>query len=235
VAWEIFESVAAGYEGWYATRKGHRVDQAERALLDWLFVRLPAPERILEIGCGTGHFTRYLASRSPYVVGLDRSPAMLAAFRGEAPQIPAILGEAHRIPLRDGAVDAVTLITVLEFLDDPVWVLAEAIRVSRRGLVMVCLNPWSLGGLSRRIGPQARQPILGRARDRSLSTIRSMAVEAAGNRLESLFWTSGLLPGLPCNVRCPVAMGGILGVVVGLYPPSGADRRPAGSGPGRFS
>jgi ubiquinone/menaquinone biosynthesis C-methylase UbiE len=62
VAWEIFETAASRYEAWYTTPRGQRTDQAERALLEWLLGQFPNARSILEVGCGTGHFTTWLAS-----------------------------------------------------------------------------------------------------------------------------------------------------------------------------
>jgi hypothetical protein len=41
VPWDIFDSAAPRYEGWYTTPLGHRVEQAERALLAWLLGTFP--------------------------------------------------------------------------------------------------------------------------------------------------------------------------------------------------
>jgi ubiquinone/menaquinone biosynthesis C-methylase UbiE len=189
--WEIFESAASRYEAWYGSGKGHRVDRAERTLLDWMLACLPRTEQVLEVGCGTGHFSRYLASRSLGVVGLDRSPAMLTALRTGEPRIVGVQADAHRLPIRDRAVDAVLFVTSLEFLEYPEDALAEAVRVSRQGLMLLVFNRWSLGSLSRRMGPQASQPILGHARDYSPPSLRAAVREAAAERLQDLYWRYG--------------------------------------------
>ncbi len=194
MAWEIFEPVAPRYEAWYGGRKGRRVDRAERTLIDWLLARLPGTERILEVGCGTGHFSRYLTLRSLWVVGVDRSPSMLAMLRQGDPRIPRVQAGAQSLPFRDRAVDAALFVTALEFLEGPKRALAEAVRVSRRGLMLLVLNRWSLGGVSRRIGPQASQPILGHARDYSLSSLRTLVRESAAERLRDLYWRNGCFP-----------------------------------------
>jgi SAM-dependent methyltransferase len=194
VAWEIFEPVASRYEAWYGSEKGLRVDRAETALLAWMLELLPGTETILEVGCGTGHFSRYLASRSLRVVGMDRSPAMLTALRSGDSPIVVVQADAHRLPFRDRAVDAVLFVTSLEFLEDPRRALAEAVRIARHGLMLLVLNRWSLGGLSRRIGPQASQSILGRARDYSLSALRTPVRDATDKRLRNLQWRYGCFP-----------------------------------------
>jgi ubiquinone/menaquinone biosynthesis C-methylase UbiE len=210
--WELFEKAAAGYTDWYTTRRGRRTDRAERALLAWLLTHFPSARSVLEVGCGTGHFTRWLATRSLKAVGLDRSPGMLAEMRRRAPDIPAALSDAHRLPFGDGTIDLVLYVTTLEFLDDPPRALAEAVRVAREGVILVVLNRWSFGGLSRRWGPQSRQPLLGQARDGSLAALRTLVREAAARRLRKMSWTSALLPGCPAWLLAPIPLGQVIGL-----------------------
>jgi ubiquinone/menaquinone biosynthesis C-methylase UbiE len=47
---------------------------------------------VLEIGCGTGHFARWFASRLSFAVGLDRAPAMLAELQKVSRGMPLVLG-----------------------------------------------------------------------------------------------------------------------------------------------
>lgn len=73
-----YSRVAAPHERWAA------------ALLDRLALR--GDERVLDAGCGSGHVTRLLLDRLPRgsVIGVDASPAMLAAAREAlAPDIAA--------------------------------------------------------------------------------------------------------------------------------------------------
>jgi ubiquinone/menaquinone biosynthesis C-methylase UbiE len=117
-------SVAAGYEAWYST-VGRRADRLEKALLKELLARFPAAETILEVGCGTGHFTRWFETQGLRAVGLDLSSAMLSEARQhERPMY--VEGDAYRLPFSDRSFDTVALITILEFLQDPMLVLKEA-------------------------------------------------------------------------------------------------------------
>jgi len=221
VSWPIFERAAEGYEAWYATGRGRRADEAERALLAWLLAAFADARSVLDVGCGTGHFAAWLRSRALDVVGLDRSPAMLAELRRHHAEIPVVVGDAARLPVRSGAVDVALLVTTLEFVERPEAALTEAVRIARQGVVLVVLNRWSLGGLSRRVGPQARRPILGAARDTSLFALRRMARAAAGERLQSLHWASSLFPDGLWAARLRVPVGDVIGIAVALSP---ADR-----------
>jgi SAM-dependent methyltransferase len=151
------------------------------------------------------------------VIALDRSPAMLREARARVPGAALLLADAHRLPLADGAVDLVVAVTALEFLEQPRQALAEAVRVAERGVVVLALNRWSVGGLSRRCGPQRRGALLGRARDRSLSGLRSELREAAGSRLRRIDWRSSLLPRPFDRYTVPVPLGDVLGIAVELH------------------
>ena len=171
---------------------------------------------MLEIGCGTGHFTRWLAARGCAAIGLDRSPAMLREARTLVGGTPLVLADAQRLPLRDGAVDVSALVTTLEFLERPERALKESVRVSKRGLVLVVLNRWSLGAFSRRWGPKSRGPLLACARDLSHSRLRDALERAAGERLLGMRQRSTLLPRPLDRILVPLPFGDVLGVAVEL-------------------
>jgi SAM-dependent methyltransferase len=216
MSWDVFEGAADHYEAWYASGRGHRADQAESALLGRLLSRFPDARSVVEIGCGTGHFTRQLQLRGLRAVGLDRSEAMLRQMRRYAPIIPAILGDAHRLPLRDRAVDLSVFITTVEFLENPLTALSDAVRIARQGLIVIVLNRWSLGGLSRRWGPQSRGAILGHARDLSRRELERMLRSAAGSRWVGISWASTLLPHGLWKAVVKVPVGDVIGMGVTL-------------------
>ncbi|HYF46010.1 MAG TPA: methyltransferase domain-containing protein, partial [Acidimicrobiales bacterium] len=72
-------------------------DQRRRPALD-LIARLrpePAPQRILDLGCGPGTVTTLLADRWPEaeIVGVDTSPAMLDDARALLPHVTWVEGD----------------------------------------------------------------------------------------------------------------------------------------------
>ena len=217
--WEIFEKAAGSYENWYSAPQGQRADRAEQAILDWLLARFSAARSILEVGCGTGHFTGWLAGKRLKVVGLDRSPAMLEEAGRRIPGISWIMGDAHSLPFRDGAVDLALFVITLEFLEDPPVALSEAVRVARQGLLVVALNRWSLGGFSRRRAfYQKQHRLLGQAADQTLPSLRTLLKTAAGRRWQGFWWASGLFPCLPWRMRVRLPLGDILGMAMWLAP-----------------
>jgi ubiquinone/menaquinone biosynthesis C-methylase UbiE len=149
-------AVVSGYEAWYETT-GCRADRLEKALLKQLLARFPRASTILEVGCGTGHFTRWFCEQSLQAMGLDLSRSMLteAACLGSPPYVH---GDALALPFSTAAFDLVALVTTLEFLPELIQALAEALRLARQGLTLGTLNRQSLLGrqLKREGGPIRR-------------------------------------------------------------------------------
>jgi SAM-dependent methyltransferase len=216
VTWERFEREADHYDDWYNTRRGRRASRAETWLLADFLGTLSDARSALEVGCGTGHFTGWLAQRGLRTIGLDRSPSMLAVLRRRHPQCSGILGDAHALPIRDRCVDLVVFVTTLEFLVDPRRALAEAVRVARRGVVVVALNRLSLGALSRRIGPASRGALRSAARDLSPRALRALLADAASDRLIGVRCRSALLP-TPFPTRpTSIPVGDVVGALAAL-------------------
>ncbi len=63
-------------------------------------------ERILDLGCGTGHLTAQIAARGATVVGLDASASMIAQARQNYPKLAFVLGDARALRF-DEPFDAV--------------------------------------------------------------------------------------------------------------------------------
>ena len=136
---------------------------------------------------------------------------MIAEARHRAPTLPLVIGDAHVLPFRAGAVDLVVFVATLEFLTDTDRALADAVRVARQGLVVLALNRWSLGGLSRRYGRQRSKPLLGQARDYALPGLCTAVKGAAAEWLRRLRWSSTLFP-LCSSARAPIAFGDVIGL-----------------------
>ena len=218
MTWALFESHATDYESWYATGPGACADEAEQRPLEWLLAAFPSAPSALEAGSGTGHFTRWLAGRLVRVVGAERSPAMLHETRRLGKRLPAVQADAAGLPFRDRSLDLVLFVTALEFVDAPARALLEAAPVARQGLVLVVLNRWSVGGFSRRWGPQSRRPLLGQAHDCTVPELRQAVRQASGARLARIEWRSTLFPGPWWNWQARAPVGGVLGLRALLDP-----------------
>ena len=134
----------ADYDAWYRTPRGAWIGETEFRLIMSLLEPEPGA-RILDVGCGTGYFTRRFASKGYQVTGLDPDPAMLAYARAHcAGTENYVFGDARRLPFADGEFDYCISITALCFIPEEQPALDEMARVSRRGLALGLLNRWSL-------------------------------------------------------------------------------------------
>lgn len=216
--WQAFQQAADRYEQWYATRHGRRAALAERLLLKWLLSTFRGTRSILEVGCGTGHFTGWLAESGYRVTGLDRAPAMIEQARCRLPSVAFVEGDAHELPFPKAAFDVVVYVTTLEFLDRPSAALEEAVRVARQGVVAIALNRRSLGALGRRFRLRSRRRLLANAHDYSLHALRRALRDAAGPRLRSVQWSSTLFPENFWALRARLPLGNVLGAALQLAP-----------------
>ena len=217
MTWQMFDRAAEGYEAWYSTRRGQLADAAERRLLQHLLQGFEDSLSAIEIGCGTAHFTAFLATRGLKVIGVDRAHAMLLEARRRV-SLSLILGDAHHLPFRALSVDLAIFVTTLEFLEDPVCAIREAVRVARQGIITIVLNRYSLGGLSRRWGPQSRAPLLGKARDYSSRQLRGELKDAGGSRVVSILMASTLFPCSLAENISRITLGEVIGCAVKLKP-----------------
>ncbi|MDT8307830.1 MAG: class I SAM-dependent methyltransferase [Anaerolineae bacterium] len=126
----LFDALAAGYDGWFATPLGAHAFAVEREALLALTPEV-AGEKALDAGCGTGVFTHVLAEAGADVTGIDISPAMLR--RAQARGLPVAQAGAHALPFAAGSLDLIWSVTMLEFVADPAGAVAEMARVLRPG------------------------------------------------------------------------------------------------------
>ncbi len=138
----------AQYDAWYDSPKGRWMGETEFRLLKRLLAWQPG-ETLLDVGCGTGWFTRRFAALREIgpawnVTGLDRDPARLAFARDHGHGEHYLVGDATALPFADGAFDVVVSVTALCFIDDWPRALSEMVRVARRRVVVGLLNRHSL-------------------------------------------------------------------------------------------
>jgi ubiquinone/menaquinone biosynthesis C-methylase UbiE len=79
-----------------------------RALLDWLGNALGAGRgrRIVDLGAGTGKFTKLLAQTGADLVAVEPVAAMRAQLERSVPGVQVLEGTAEAIPLASASVDA---------------------------------------------------------------------------------------------------------------------------------
>jgi ubiquinone/menaquinone biosynthesis C-methylase UbiE len=131
----------ATYDAWYRTPRGSWIGDVEYRLLHRMLA--PAPgATLLDVGCGTGYFTRRFARDAGlHVTGLDPNREWLHYARAHGgPNETYIAGDALELPFSDASFDFVVAITALCFIQDQQRALQEILRVARTRLALGLLN-----------------------------------------------------------------------------------------------
>jgi SAM-dependent methyltransferase len=119
---------------WY--RDADPMEQVDYALVD--FVERHAGRTVLDLGCGLGGYSKVLAERGFEVRSFDVVPEYVERARQLG--VPAELYDGERLPLPDDSVDTAILLEVIEHLEQPARLLAEARRVARKGVLVTTPN-----------------------------------------------------------------------------------------------
>lgn len=133
-----YDSIAPRYDRRY---QDNDYSGVEEALIGFVGPHLTG--RVLEVGCGTGHWLRLLDESGTRVAGVDVSENMLAYARDQAPGALLIRGRAEHLPCANDTFERVFCINAFHHFQDKVGFLAEARRVLGRGgqMMSVGLDP----------------------------------------------------------------------------------------------
>jgi SAM-dependent methyltransferase len=157
--WESYWRAHPGIEETYST--------GDRLVREVLADGVVAGARVLEVGAGSGRDTLGLVRAGACGVVLDYAPASLALVRAQARTqgltVHLVRADALAMPFRDGAFAVVFHQGLLEHFRDPMPLLRENARVTRRGgrvvvdvpqtihlytlmkQVLIALNAWFAG------------------------------------------------------------------------------------------
>ncbi|MBE1609328.1 class I SAM-dependent methyltransferase [Actinopolymorpha pittospori] len=174
--WPVIRHLAphlAGHDRWYVaenraffaaraatwdTKFGDNMPAYAAAVVE---ADLPYGGVVVDVGCGTGRALpalREAVGSEGSVIGLDLTPQMLAVAKsyGRARQAALVLADARRLPLPDGAADAVFAAGLLMHLPSTETGLAELARVTRSGGRLVLFHPSGRAALAARHGRTLR-------------------------------------------------------------------------------
>ena len=134
----------ADYDAWYATPRGRWIGETEYRLVSRCLQARP-DDSLLDVGCGTGWFSRRAAADHLDVTGLDPNGDWLDYARTHSsPALNWVAGDARALPFADARFDHVLSIAALCFVDDERQAVAECVRVARRRFAIGWLNRASL-------------------------------------------------------------------------------------------
>ena len=132
-------------EGWL----GQLHHQIADRTADLALTCVPAPRRILDVGCGTGYLLGRLAARAPQaqaLAGIDAAPAMIRAAQRTATdgRLGFVAGTAERLPWPAATFDLVVSTTSFDHWADQRAGLAQCARVLTPGGRLVLADLFSV-------------------------------------------------------------------------------------------
>lgn len=216
-AWYFKEEIVKTYESWYEG-KYKRADKLEKALLKKLLNNLPHAESLLEVGCGTAHFTRWFESLGLECHGLDLSHLMLKEAKNLWTNKSLLRGDSTHLPFKDYSFDIIAFIACMEYMPNPGKVLSEASRVARKGIIIGLMNKWSLPTIRRIIQVKLkRNPYYRNAKFYSIFGIKKVLKDTLKDTYNIPHWSTTVFPKTFGNAESSlIPFGAFLGVAVKL-------------------
>ncbi len=135
-----YDEVAPTYDQRYAVGEPKGIAAALIGL-----IRSMRAERVLEVGCGTGHWLAVVQLFVHRLYGLDLSLGMLQKAQQQQKAFSVIRGHANQLPFATGTFDIVFCVNALHHFDDPRGFVHDTRRLLRQGgaLTVIGMNPHS--------------------------------------------------------------------------------------------
>ncbi len=133
-----YDQVAPTYDQRYRFRKYEGVTSTLHSIVQDM-----DPSRILEVGCGTGHWLYELQAVDRQIYGLDLSPGMLQEARKKNPGFYLACGQAWQLPFPDSSFKLVYCVNAFHHFAQPRLFIEEARRLLSPGgmLAIIGLDP----------------------------------------------------------------------------------------------
>jgi ubiquinone/menaquinone biosynthesis C-methylase UbiE len=140
-----YDDRAGHYDRGWRGRLHHTIGDRTAALATSTACR---PQRVLDVGCGTGYLLRKLAGRYPEAKefnGIDAAPNMIETARGltDDKRLTFATGVAEDLPYLDASIDLVVTTTSFDHWSDQYAGLSECARVLRAGGHLVLVDQFS--------------------------------------------------------------------------------------------
>ena len=128
-----FDAVADAYDQWYEIVEGAMYDRLEKKAVSRFFRPNIQGMKLLEVGCGTGHWSQFFSDCGFAVTGVDVSEPMIKIAQSKNIANTSFqIADGHSLPFEDNSFDVTAAITTLEFAGNAELVLQEIVRCTRK-------------------------------------------------------------------------------------------------------
>jgi ubiquinone/menaquinone biosynthesis C-methylase UbiE len=141
-----FDDRAGEYDRGWRGRLHHQISDRTAQLAA---LTTASPNRVVDVGCGTGYLLRALAHHyqdAEEFVGIDAAPRMIEVANDLAnndERLRFAIGVAERLPLRDDTVDLIVSTTSFDHWSDQLAGLVECARILRPGGHLLLVDQFS--------------------------------------------------------------------------------------------
>ncbi|ADY73227.1 Methyltransferase type 11 [Desulfurobacterium thermolithotrophum DSM 11699] len=185
----FFGKVAEKYDMFFETSYGKAVFELEKQLLLKVLSR---ENSLLEVGCGTGFWSKVLIEEDfKEPTGIDISKDMLAIAKKKGLK-KLVLGNAEFLPFKSDSFDTAFFVTSLEFIKNKKRAFVEAVRVSRKSVVVAFLNRYSFLCLYRALRSFFKESIYTPGNFLTVDEVKNLS-KYAGSVLKEKFLIPGKL------------------------------------------
>jgi 2-polyprenyl-3-methyl-5-hydroxy-6-metoxy-1,4-benzoquinol methylase len=134
----FYEDIAADFD---EMMNSYDVQRRVEVVFDELLTMDLHGKLLLDLGCGTGWFSRRARERGADVVSVDLGPGLLKQVLAKA-HVRPVAGNALALPFRDASFDVVVSSEMIEHTTDPTQAVREMARVLKPGspLALTCPN-----------------------------------------------------------------------------------------------
>jgi ubiquinone/menaquinone biosynthesis C-methylase UbiE len=129
-----YDITAGIYDARYAEEQRAKIEAALK------HVSIMSDDEVLDVGCGSGLLSDYIADRVRRIIALDISKRTLLEAKRRTKRFKnaeLLLADADNLPLREKQFTRIFVLTVIQNLPNPVEMLNEARRAARNGCVFI--------------------------------------------------------------------------------------------------
>ena len=124
---------ASGHEECYLYIVGATINQE---LEGWLINQFKDTDMVLELGCGSGNYSKMIADRVKHLTAIDLAPEMIEEAKERLSvfsNVEVQIEDCYSTSFGDNAFDAVLMVNLLHIVKEPIAVMKESYRVLKDG------------------------------------------------------------------------------------------------------